>query len=213
MPSLPHSRAYARNDLFSTSTNTTEKPQNMSPAHIWMLIGIVGGIVVLAIVVAFAMTYLLKRRRLRQAQHNDPYLSHKDFTRRRKRRKMSKAERVQEEELERRAIIRKSLASKTSSRTSQAISERLSMDDEAETSPTNSLKDDWKEWEARLQRERSDSVQDHPLILTRLDMAIPSQTRSQSPSRRAAVISKTASRPATLPSLPSLPPLPPLPAD
>lgn len=174
----------------------------MSPAHLWMLIGIIGGIVVLAIALAFAATFLLRRRRLRKAQHNDPYLTRKEFTRRRK---MSKVDRMEEEELERRAIIRKSLASKTSSRTSQAISERLSIDedDEAEISPTNSLRDDWKEWEARMQRERSNSVQDHPLLLSRLD--IPSQTRSQSPIRRAAVTSKTASHPALLPPLPPLP--------
>ena len=180
-----------------------------------MLIGIVIGSIILALVLVFAVTYFLRRRRLRQAQTNDPYLSRKEFTRRRK---MSKVDRMHEEELERRAIIRKSLASKASSRSSQAISEQMGIVDDDDddgnktgVSPTNSLKDDWKEWEARLQRERSNSIQEHPLMSPRTSIPIPTPIPipvppPQTTSRASVSDSRQGPHPAT--ALPQLPPIP-----
>ncbi|KAJ0337598.1 hypothetical protein COL922a_006590 [Colletotrichum nupharicola] len=54
-----------------------------------------------------------KNRQFREACKRDPYLTRKEFTRRRK---LSALERLEEEELQRSIMIRKSLASKTPSR-------------------------------------------------------------------------------------------------
>ncbi|KFH47256.1 hypothetical protein ACRE_018890 [Hapsidospora chrysogenum ATCC 11550] len=72
------------------------------------------------------------------------------------------------EELERLVIIRKSLASRTSARTdsrtsSQIMDDDLDPDTSSSSRPT-SLRDDWKEYEANIHRERSASLENHPIL-------------------------------------------------
>ncbi|KAM7200636.1 hypothetical protein V8F33_003841 [Rhypophila sp. PSN 637] len=97
---------------------------------------------------------------------------------------MSAADVYAEDEQQRKAMIRKSLATRSMnslesqfSRTSSRIETEFFEMEEEETA---NLRDDWKEWEARVQRERTLSGEQHPLAP---ELAIPRPTRSRSPSR------------------------------
>lgn len=94
-----------------------------------------------------------------------------------KKRKMSDADREDEEDVQRQIMIRKSLASRASSRTTTRVSQGKapqeedekddSEEDSEEDRPTNkhnqdSLKTDWKAYEADLQRNRSVLIRRHP---------------------------------------------------
>lgn len=168
---------------YGSSMESNQTTNQDSPA-MWITAVIVVGIVVLGGVIMFTVLYLHKRHQYRQARQRDPYLSRGEFI---KRRKMSAADLYNEEERQRQAMIRKSLVSRStnsletrSSRTSSRI-ERESFEMEEEEAAN--LKDDWKEWEARVQRERALSIEQHPAVAQAPDLAIPQPTRSRSPSR------------------------------
>lgn len=95
----------------------------------------------------------------KEAQKLDPYLSRKEFLRRQQ---LTPAERQEEEETQRRSMIRKSLLSRSSPRNSQAGSDDIDLEDGER--PTRGLKEDWKEYEAQLQKERSLSGERHPSL-------------------------------------------------
>ena len=77
---------------------------------------------------------------------------------------MSPAERAEDEEMQRSMIIRKSLTSRSmgmgSSHLSDDQSDRQSIGSHNDDSP--SLREEWKEWEANAQRERSSSPEEYP---------------------------------------------------
>ncbi|KAM7216351.1 hypothetical protein V8F06_008273 [Rhypophila decipiens] len=157
---------------------------NTDSPVMWITAAIVVGIVVIGGLIMFTILYLHKRRQFRKARQRDPYLSKGDFI---KRRKMSAADVYEEDEQQRKAMIRKSLATRSMnslesqfSRTSSRIeTESFEMEEE-----TANLRDDWKAWEARVQRERTLSGEQHPLAPELApELAIPRPTRSRSPSR------------------------------
>ena len=80
-------------------------------------------------------------------------------------------------------MIRKSLATRSSSSLSPVgTPEPREEEDEEEEEARQraSLRDEWKEWEARMQMERSKSVNQHPLE-SALNLARPPRSRDRSP--------------------------------
>ncbi|KAM7203372.1 hypothetical protein V8F20_003966 [Naviculisporaceae sp. PSN 640] len=159
-----------------------QHPSNTGDSPVmWITAVIVVGIVVVGGLIMFTVLYLHKRRQYRQAKLRDPYITKGEFI---KRRKMSAADIFDEDERQRKAMIRKSLATRSEnsldsqfSRTSSRVDvESFEMEEEERVN----LRDDWKEWEARVQRERALSGEHHPLAP---ELTIPQPTRSRSPSR------------------------------
>ena len=75
---------------------------------------VVVGCVALTVIASYLFYNRRSAQRYRDACKKDPYLTRKEFKRRSN---MSPTERIEEDELQRRIMIRKSLASRTSSRT------------------------------------------------------------------------------------------------
>lgn len=129
---------------------------------VWLIATVVFvSLIVLSVVVMVAIKCFRIRRHTKAAK-NSPYTDRKDTTRRRK---MSDLDRLEEDELQRQFMIRKSLAGRTSLRTDSRLSQRSSEEqleavDEEESSA--GLKNDWKEFEAKLNRERTMSFETHP---------------------------------------------------
>lgn len=78
---------------------------------------VVGSLALLA-VIAFLLYRSRSEQRYRHASAADPYLTRREFKRRSK---MSPTQRIEEDELQRRIMIRKSLASRTSTRTQDDV--------------------------------------------------------------------------------------------
>lgn len=163
--------------------HTMQPSTNTDNSAVWITAVIVVGIVVVGGLLMFTVLYLHKRHQFRKARQTDPYITKGEFI---KRRKMSAADMFEEDERQRKAMIRKSLATRSMnslessqfSRTSSRVdTESFEMDEEE----TVNLRDDWKEWEARVHRERALSGEHHPLAAP--ELAIPQPTRSRSPSR------------------------------
>jgi len=170
----------------------------------WMISTIILAIVLAAVFLSFVAIRVKRRRQYRQARERDPYLTRHDFFRRRK---MSAIDRLEEEERQRSIMIHKSLASRSwgsldsggsqPPSTSRTISRVLEEDAIHAETPKNRrsavmtpadddgvlskrLKDDWKTWEARMQRERQASVDQHPVregTPTDLSPTIPQQAK------------------------------------
>ncbi|KAJ9162271.1 hypothetical protein NKR19_g1386 [Coniochaeta hoffmannii] len=118
-----------------------------SSSRVWItVVVVVGGILLAAAFVAGVIWYC-RRREYRKAKRHDPSLSPPEFLRRRK---MTEVARQTEEETQRRIMIRKSLASRSTQWSMQFDNESLDIEGRRESG----LKEDWKEWEARMQRER-----------------------------------------------------------
>jgi FtsZ-interacting cell division protein ZipA len=149
----------------------------------WLVVLVVIGALAIISMISYLTAERLRSKHFDQAAKNDPYLTKKEC---RRRRKLSALERMEEEELQRSIMIRKSLATR-SSRTNSQASQYSHHDDfeMAQESATTSLRHDWKEWEARMQRERSNSGERHPFseASASLDLPIPPQSRTASPSR------------------------------
>jgi uncharacterized membrane protein len=176
-----------------------------TPRNVWIIVVAVLGTVLLLTAVAIAVVYIRKRRKYAQAaREEDPILPTKREMSHR--RNMSAADRTEAEELERTMMIRKSLASRSSSwgslpnlrdsrimdgarlsRLSQVITTEEVAGDEA----GRSLGNDWKEWEAHTAGERPISglqdpgIQGHPALTPELDsVPNPTLSRSSLPSQR-----------------------------
>jgi len=175
----------------------------------WIIaIVVIGGIIVVTLLVVLVMSDH-KRRQYRQTQEKESVLPRFDLI---KRRKLSETDRLEEEEQQRRSIIRKSLASRSfQSLDIQAreggshhrhsswgsVESRLLVPSNLtrhETSGTEAgseedeeecrtLRDDWKQWEARVRRERSISAEMHPAACQVPILAIPQPSASRSPNR------------------------------
>ncbi|KAF7544751.1 hypothetical protein G7Z17_g9694 [Cylindrodendrum hubeiense] len=132
-------------------------------------------------ILAFLVSCLVKKNRQDQDQDEDPR-SFKTFmtkSKAAKKRKMSDADKEDDEDIQRQVMIRKSLASRASSRTTNRVSKGKAPqrdgddddddddDEDDEEQPVNnrkpnSLKTDWKAYEADLQRNRSVLIRRHP---------------------------------------------------
>lgn len=143
---------------------------------IWVTVVVVVGSILLAAALVAAILVFFRRRGYREAKKHNPALSHKEFLRRSK---MTAAARQTEEELQRRFMIRKSLASRSAEWSTQFDHESLDNHEHNE----HSLKEDWKEWEARMQRERPEFAYRHPSAAVLPGLPIPIQSRPDSPSR------------------------------
>ncbi|KAB5536029.1 hypothetical protein GE09DRAFT_1226782 [Coniochaeta sp. 2T2.1] len=145
-----------RDDL-SSITSTTEAGTR-SDSRGWITAVIVVGSLLLAAALATALLLYFRRRGYRRARRDDPALSHEEFLRRRK---MTSAEREREAELQRRIMIRKSLVSRSTEWSVQSDNRDLNADEHDEHDRAG-LKEDWKEWEARMQQERLEKAYRHP---------------------------------------------------
>jgi len=160
---------------------TAGSQENVTSLQPWLIPVIVVGVLLLAACAIWGFVSYNRRREYGKARAQEPYLSRPEFN---KRRKMSQAEKVQEEEKQRIIMIRKSLASRSwdgsaagdsapSSRRVSQISNQgqqherpaiPEVDDEEDDDINNNepkpLKDAWKEYEAEVMRETS--LERHP---------------------------------------------------
>lgn len=169
-----------------------DNSKHLSPTLICVIVvSIIASMSIITFIVAW-FTIRCRRRHDEEAPNlkEDEDKAEKTF-----RRKTADLDRLEEEELQRQVMIRKSLASRTSLRTSSQIYE----DEEPEAERPKSLRMDWKKWEAGIQHQRSLSTETHPGIdptsrHTINSFATPTYSRSGSP--------------AGLPLLDSMPQLP-----
>ncbi|ORY56617.1 uncharacterized protein BCR38DRAFT_450738 [Pseudomassariella vexata] len=184
-----------RYDLFAPQDKRTHVLQARNemavPLNPWMMILIIIGVFLVVILVVFVALYFArKRRRARELEAQaDPMAIRREGFRRRK---PSAADQAEAEELERSVMIRKSLASRASSysigssrilnspRNSHLLDDIPAEEAEGET---GGLNEDWKEWEARVRKQRTNSLgQGHPALSPPLEqLAIPQQSRGPSP--------------------------------
>ncbi|OIW31656.1 hypothetical protein CONLIGDRAFT_678122 [Coniochaeta ligniaria NRRL 30616] len=163
-----------RNDI-SSVPNTPEGSTESSP-RIWVTVLVVVGSILLVAAFVAAVLVFFRRRGYREAKKHNPALSRKEFLRRRK---MTAVARQTDEELQRRMMIRKSLAGRSNEWSTQFDNESLDIHEHSE----HGLKEDWKEWEARMQRERPELACRHPSIAALPELPIPTKSSSSSPSR------------------------------
>ncbi|KAK5653936.1 hypothetical protein OQA88_7861 [Cercophora sp. LCS_1] len=189
-PFLIHMRAPAvtATPFGDDSPSEIHHPNRM----VWIIPVIVSSILVIIALVVCGFIYYNKRGEFRKAKEQNPYLSRTDFA---KKKSMSASEQKEEEERQRMSMIRKSLASRSWDGNESNSSRRVSqvsdvsqstraedrgagdVSDDDDDEPKQ-LKNDWKEWEARMQQ--SASLDHHPAINS-TPITVP--PRSQSPSR------------------------------
>ncbi|KAF4905668.1 Transcription initiation factor IIB [Colletotrichum viniferum] len=110
--SIPSSNGLGPSTSTPGSSTTAEETTTTNTTTVLIVVIILCG----SAIMSAALFYIFdrkKNRQFREACKRDPYLTRKEFTRRRK---LSALERLEEEELQRSIMIRKSLASKTPSR-------------------------------------------------------------------------------------------------
>ncbi|KAI8962931.1 hypothetical protein F5Y11DRAFT_346959 [Daldinia sp. FL1419] len=185
------------NDAPNAQTNAASETRDASnPMAPWLIAVIVVGVLVVAsLIVLLALHLTRKRQKVPQEDQVDPL--GKGF----KKRKMRSRDRQAMEEIERATMIRKSLASRTSSRNSQVwgsteyqFQELDQEDREREPEPVVPREpteptepgENWKEFEAG--QGPVPGVQDtqmgvHPALLPQPQLAVPSTPRTPSPSR------------------------------
>lgn len=153
---------------------------------VWIVGAIIGGIIVLVTVVTTITLCHTRRRNFEKARQRNPYLTREEFMRRQK---MSEEDLFREQEHWRGHIIKKSLATRSSNSlrgthsrttstppavvdmahqpTSPVVVDMVDQIEreicELERKESKKLKEDWKQWEARVRRERSTSGQRHPI--------------------------------------------------
>ncbi|KAI1136842.1 hypothetical protein F5Y05DRAFT_88577 [Hypoxylon sp. FL0543] len=183
-------------DVFDAHTATQPETRDATDNTMqpWIIVVIVLGTFTSSSLLVFLVLYLSKRRRRSKRDSRDPlgWRGHK-------RGKMSQADRLAVEEIERATMIRKSLASRSSvaTRSSQESGspdyqqlQEFDRDDREEREPgvprDNS---NWKEVEAGTERQGSiPGVQNtemgvHPALLPQAQLAIPPLSRAASPYR------------------------------
>jgi hypothetical protein len=175
-----------------------------TPARTGILVSIIVGIVLIAAVVVLIAVKLLKRRRAGRPGKEDP--AHTSLSKHEYglQGKQNATERSQEEELERAKLIRKSLMSRASVPSTQGsfsmnlerVSRSESGDDDRSV---HGLKDDWKEWEAQLQSDRSLATERHPSLTVPRPTALApvgalrASSQSVTPPRQTALIQEARS--------------------
>ncbi|KAH8886889.1 hypothetical protein GQ53DRAFT_750093 [Thozetella sp. PMI_491] len=195
MPSLSFLRRDGENPTpFNAESEPSSPDYDASKA--WIVLVAVLGMLVVVIIGIIASFHFYRRRNFQRERSRDPYLTLKEYSRKSK---LSLGDRRYEEDVQRHAIIRKSLASRSSVMLSESDAQRISRSsailseaevpqrippttDEDEEEQAGSLRDDWKEWEAKLQMERQRSGEQHPLESS-VDLTIPPKSRDHSPSQ------------------------------
>lgn len=186
MPSLPMPR-FLESTLNSQNTHARRTPSNNDSTRIWIIIAAVAAILALGACIALLILSISKRRLIKQqleeARLKDPCLGQKEFSRMRR---MTIEDRVMEAEEQREAMIRKSLASRSSrsvSMSSRWTLDQTSMVERPESYSAHTLRDD-KELEMRLSRPTSiSSLQRARSKSPFPDLPPPTLSRSSSPSR------------------------------
>jgi len=161
MPNILVRQQVAVNSTDAASApSTTSSGVQVKP---WVIAVIVTGSVLVVAVCVFFIVRFVRRRNYRRAQALEPFLSPKEFQRRRK---MSEADKMEEAEVQRSILIRKSLASRSSllNRNSQSVASNYSLDPDYDELPDGGFKMEWKEFEARATRERNSSGERHPSV-------------------------------------------------
>ncbi|KAI1860607.1 hypothetical protein JX265_009070 [Neoarthrinium moseri] len=212
-----------RDDAFQAPEDQAQvlvpKDEKSDTLSSWMIVVIIIGVLAVVTSVIFTVLYFVRRRRFAQEDRNLPIISsQQDLVQ--TRRKMSVADRVEAEELERALMIRKSLASRSSTFSSfsaqnprdpdSARSSRILDDkfvEETEENYNMASNEDWKQWEAQAQAERRNSAlldpalqgSGHPALSHELqNITVPQRSRAPSPARSVRALRHTA----PLPSMP-----------
>jgi hypothetical protein len=174
---------------------------NTNGTVVWIVVAVVGGAIVIGCTLAFVLIYYTKRRQARRDSELHPFLARDGIVKKRTR---SGTELSEEEEARRRHMIRKSLATRSSCSAGSGSSATVEQVDreleELERRESTRLKDDWKQWEARVRHERSMSGDQHPAASAASGvpiLAIPTPAKHRSHGE------------APSPSLPPNPPVPP----
>ncbi|KAI0159838.1 hypothetical protein GGR57DRAFT_458829 [Xylariaceae sp. FL1272] len=173
-------------DPSSSGYNTTAPATNG-----WLVAAIVVGSLIVTTLAIFMLSHYIKSRQ-RKANRSRALEPMSSVAIRRHKRNRSSADRQLAEEEERNMMIRKSLANRYSlapsahhSRVSSLSTDYQSVvSADEEHDETAGVKQDWKEWEARLQNDRRNSspkLDQHPAFSTRISM--PEPTREPSPYR------------------------------
>ncbi|KAI0380636.1 hypothetical protein F5Y04DRAFT_257118 [Hypomontagnella monticulosa] len=181
------------NDGFTTTPSDIESGDTMQP---WLIAVIVIGVLIAVSLVVVLALYLTRKRQRGSSDDEGGSLRRPSF----KKRKTSSADRQAAEELERATMIRKSLASRTSSRTSHTWeredNELEELDREgsapapAPAPEPKPSRDNWKEFEAGAQSSQgvipgvhNTAMGIHPALLPQSHLAIPEPSRAPSPIR------------------------------
>ncbi|KLU84681.1 hypothetical protein MAPG_03720 [Magnaporthiopsis poae ATCC 64411] len=204
----PSLHLWPRDGSPSSSQNASQ------PGAAWMIAPIISATILISLVLVFAVRHVLRRRQSRRQQiptTDSPCSPRINF---RRNRKSGHFEKRSEEEEQRAMIIRKSLAERSSRASAHSRDESISSltsmlapsinDKSGEESdsdgegdlPANSnnnkrvsggLRDDWKEFEARVQMERSYSGEVHPAVHPAFarqspyqDLSLPERTVTRS---------------------------------
>lgn len=133
----------------------------------------------------YLLVFHFRDRQYREAARRDPYLTRKEWSRRRK---LSALQRIEEEEVQRQLILRKTLTSRTSSRNDFGAPEgqrgQASVEVTRKESGERREDEDWKKWEAGHGGEvENDACEGHPLIQEHPAVKVGEQSRSASPTR------------------------------
>jgi hypothetical protein len=165
-----------RQDETSPDVAVEHGASNAVPTRTWIIIAVVIAVLITA-GTAVLVIIRSKRRQYRKALEKDPYLSRKEFMRRRK---LSALDLQAEEERQRHSLIRKSLATRSSKSLSISRIDVESIDSEEQGLGRFQ---DWKEWEAALVNSQRKSHQRHPSLTSLPGLPAPVPARSPSPSR------------------------------
>ncbi|KAI2616141.1 hypothetical protein GGS26DRAFT_454286 [Hypomontagnella submonticulosa] len=182
-------------DVFTTQSDIGSG-DTMQP---WLIAVIILGVLIVVSLVVVLVLYLTRKRQRTSSEDQGSSLGRPSF----KKRKTSSADRQAAEELERATMIRKSLASRTSSRTS-GVWENENEDypleelDREESAPAPApapvpeprpSRDNWKEFEAGAQSQgaipgvHNTEMGIHPALLPQSHLAVPEPSRAPSPIR------------------------------
>ncbi|KAI1415531.1 hypothetical protein F5Y13DRAFT_156237 [Hypoxylon sp. FL1857] len=186
-----------RDDAFDAHTATQPETRNATGGTMesWMIVAIVLAVLIFTSLIVLLALYLSRRRRRIKGptQNQLSWRGHK-------RGKMSESDRLAAEEIERTRMIRKSLASRSSSvgeRNSQDSGipiyhqlDQIDREERVEREPVAPSNDtNWKDLEAGTQNQGSTpGVQNtemgiHPALLSEPQLAFPAPSRSPSPYR------------------------------
>ncbi|KAK2614025.1 hypothetical protein N8I77_000886 [Diaporthe amygdali] len=181
MPLVPFTLA-ARDSTSdsNTSTSTTDS------TRIWIILAAVAALLTLGactalVVISFSKRRLLKKQ-LDEERRRDPGFPIDPIDKFSKKRKMTAEDLDIEAESTRTAMIRKSLASRSGRSASFATLDRFSTAERPESTTSDGLRYDWKEFEAGLSR-HSSAASLHRSASPLPELPAPTLSRSSSPSR------------------------------
>lgn len=195
MPSLLLRRSVQRiGESIDRRKDASETGFSQNSTRIWIIVAAVAAFLALGVCTALVAISISKRRLIKQqleeARQRDPCLEQKDFSRRRR---MTRKDLTYEAEIQREAMIRKSLASRSGR--SVSMSSRLTFDSMSVTEvPKAGSIDEYglneeKPLEERLSRPSSvSSFQGARTTSPFPDLPAPALSRSSSPSRLSQVL-------------------------